>query len=131
MPTYYLDGPSLALATAVYTDAALTICASDGVYSDGNITRVQTGCVLGSAKFCPSCGSKCDYEYSFSKGVDGIFHNTIDLGNDPGDIGAIIIRFDPTDYPMDLRLYMMVLHTIHLALHSMDIQRLLQDLQIL
>jgi len=96
---YFLDASSLALATAVYTDAALSICAPDGVYSDGNITRVQSGCVLSSAKFCPSCGSDCDSEYTFSKGVEAIFHNTIDLGNSPGDVGAIIIRFDPTDYP--------------------------------
>ena len=96
---YFLDASSLALATAVYTDSALSICAPDGVYSDGNITRVQSGCVLGPAKFCPSCGSDCDSEYTFSKQVEGIFHNTIDLGNNPGDIGAIIIRFDPTEYP--------------------------------
>lgn len=96
---YFLDASSLALATAVYTDSALSICAPDGVYSDGNITRVQSGCVLGPAKFCPSCGSDCDAEYIFSKQEEGIFHNTIDLGNSPGDIGAIIIRFDPTDLP--------------------------------
>ena len=37
--TYYLDGPSLASATAVYTDAALTTKASDGFYSNETIVR--------------------------------------------------------------------------------------------
>jgi len=64
---YYLDAPSLSLATAVYTNAALSICAADGVYSDGTITRVQTSCVLGPAKFCPSCGEDCGVNLGESK----------------------------------------------------------------
>jgi hypothetical protein len=91
---YYLDGPTLAQATAIYTDAALTLCAADGVYSDGSITRVLSGCVLGPAKFCPSCGTNCDETSSNDDGNVGVYRSTIDLGNDPGDIGAIIIRFD-------------------------------------
>jgi hypothetical protein len=91
---YYLDGPTLAQATAIYTDAALTVCAADGVYSDGSITRVLSGCVLGPAKFCPSCGTNCDETSSNDDGNVGVYRSTIDLGNDPGDIGAIIIRFD-------------------------------------
>jgi hypothetical protein len=91
---YYLDGPTLAQATAIYTDAALTVCAADGVYSDGSITRVLSGCVLGPAKFCPSCGTNCDETSSNEDGNVGVYRSTIDLGNDPGDIGAIIIRFD-------------------------------------
>jgi hypothetical protein len=90
---YYLDAPTLAQATAVYSDIDLTICAADGVYSDGSITRIQAGCVLGPAKFCPSCGTNCD-ETSYDNNVNvGVYRSTIDLGNDPGDIGAIIIRF--------------------------------------
>ena len=96
---YYLDGPTLSQATAVYVNAALTVCAPDGVYSDGSITRIQTGCVLGTAKFCPSCGTNCD-ETSFNdKGNVGVYRSTIDLGNDAGDIGAIIIRFDTPKNP--------------------------------
>ena len=99
MPTYYLDGPSLSLATAVYTDAALNICAADGVYSDGTVTRVLSGCVLGPVKQCPSCGAACDSNYDEPKNITGVFMSTIDLGNDPGDTGAIIIRFDSLTYP--------------------------------
>ena len=32
---FYIDGPTLATATVVYTDVDLTICAPDGFYSDG------------------------------------------------------------------------------------------------
>jgi hypothetical protein len=98
---YYLDAPTLAQATAVYTNAALTTCAPNGVYSDGSVTRVQTGCVLGSAKFCPSCGFACDSQFNLEKSSAevGVFRTTIDLGNDIGDIGAIIISFNPSTYP--------------------------------
>ena len=96
---YYLDAPSLSLATAVYTDAALTVCAPNGVYSDGTITRVQTSCVLGPAKFCPSCGEGCNTNLGELKVDNGIYSSTVDLGNDPGDTGAIIIRFEPLSFP--------------------------------
>lgn len=95
---YYLDATSLALATAVYTDAALSVCAGDGVYSDGTITRVQTGCLLGPAKFCPSCGADCDTSYIYSGSDEGVFFTTINTGNQSGDIGAIILRFDAGTY---------------------------------
>jgi len=53
--TYYLNAPTLATATAVFTDSALTTCAPNGYYSDGVITRQQVGCVLQIAQNCPSC----------------------------------------------------------------------------
>jgi hypothetical protein len=96
---YYLDGPTLAQATAIYTDVTLTICADDGVYSDGSITRVLSGCVLSSAKPCPSCGTNCNETSSNSDGNVGVYRSTIDLGSSPGDIGAIIIRFDVPKTP--------------------------------
>jgi len=94
---YYLDGPSLALSTSVYTDAALTICANDGVYSDGSITRVLAGCVLGSSKFCPSCGERCGNNVNNNNKPSGTYSSIIDLGNDPGNTGAVIVRFNPMD----------------------------------
>lgn len=96
---YYLDAPTLAQATSVYTDAALTVCAADGVYSDGSITRVLSGCVLGPAKVCPSCGTNCDETSYGNLGSVGVYRSTIDVGNDPGDIGAIIIRFETPKAP--------------------------------
>jgi hypothetical protein len=53
--TYYLNGPSLGSATAVFTNAALTVCADDGFYSDGVIVRELVGCVLLPQQTCPSC----------------------------------------------------------------------------
>jgi hypothetical protein len=96
---YYIDGPSLATATAVYTNAALSICAADGVYSDGTITRIQTSCVLGSAKFCPSCGSDCSSDFNGYEVGDGVFNIEVDLGNSIGDTGAIAISFNSLSIP--------------------------------
>jgi hypothetical protein len=96
---YYLDAPTLAQATAVYTNATLTICAPDGVYSDSSITRVQSGCVLGPAKSCPSCGFPCGSDYNEGKIDSGVFRVTVDLGNSAGDIGAVVIGFIANTYP--------------------------------
>jgi len=56
---FYINGPSLASATAVFLDAALTLCADDGFYSDGSITREQVGCVLLPENTCPDCTCTC------------------------------------------------------------------------
>lgn len=53
--TFYLNGPSLASATAVYTDAALTTLAANGYYSDGTIVRQQSSGSLLPQSTCPSC----------------------------------------------------------------------------
>jgi hypothetical protein len=55
--------------------------------------------VLGSSKFCPSCGEGCDVFLSESKTGSGVYLSTTDLGNNPGDTGAIIIRFNPLVFP--------------------------------
>ena len=52
---FYLNAPSLGSATAVFYDAALTICADDGFYSDGTVVREQVGCVLLPQQSCPAC----------------------------------------------------------------------------
>eukprot|EP01052_Picozoa_sp_SAG31_P049236 SAG31_NODE_10681_length_1110_cov_0.957468_1_plen_68_part_10 len=57
---YYIDGPTLSTASAVYEDVDLTICASDGFYSDGTVCRQQVACVLSIAIPCPSCFAPCD-----------------------------------------------------------------------
>lgn len=54
---YYLNAPSLASATSVFSDAALTICAPDGFYSDGSIVREMVGCVLLPQQVCAECCS--------------------------------------------------------------------------
>jgi hypothetical protein len=52
---YYLNGPNLATATQVFTDAALTVCASDGWYSDGTISRQLQNCILLPQETCADC----------------------------------------------------------------------------
>lgn len=51
----FIDAPTLSEATAVYTDAGLTTLATDGYYSDQNITRQQINGLLGSSISCPDC----------------------------------------------------------------------------
>lgn len=97
--SYYLDAPSLGSATAVYTDAALTICAPDGFYSDTSIVRELVGCVLQPQRICPSCGIACEKYCTNLELKAGVYKVTIDLGNDATSIGAVTIKFDPMDYP--------------------------------
>lgn len=52
---YYLDAATLALATTVYDNAALTVASADGYYADGSIVRQQINGVLQAAANCPSC----------------------------------------------------------------------------
>jgi hypothetical protein len=52
---YYLNGPSLGSSTAVFTDVDLTVCAPDGFYSDGIISREQVNCILLPQQVCSNC----------------------------------------------------------------------------
>lgn len=93
---FYLDAPSLSQATGVYYDAALTICAPDGYYSDGTIFRYLLGCVLGAVEQCPSCGIACDGNIEINGDVGkGLFLVNAFTGDTPTDVGAIIVRFRP------------------------------------
>jgi len=53
--TFYLNAADLSLATAVYLDSNLLNIAPDGFYSDGTISREQSGGVLLTAAPCPTC----------------------------------------------------------------------------
>jgi hypothetical protein len=52
---FFLNAADLSLATAVYIDSFLLNIAPDGFYSDGTISREQSGGVLLAATTCPSC----------------------------------------------------------------------------
>lgn len=93
--TYYLNGPSLGTATAVFSNSGLTVCAPDGFYSDGVIVREQVGCVLLPRQVCPSCATPCGGTISAS-GNQGIYYLNVDLGSDTG---AVIVEFDPQSVP--------------------------------
>lgn len=55
---FYLNANNLSSATAVFLDAALTMCAPNGFYSDGNIVRELVDCVLLPLQQCPNCCSQ-------------------------------------------------------------------------
>ena len=93
--TYYLNAPSLGSATAVFTNAALTVCAPNGFYSDGFISRELVDCVLLPQQICPSCTIPCD-ESITADGLQGIYYLNAQLGTATG---AVIIRFNPINIP--------------------------------
>lgn len=100
--TYYLNAADLATATAVYLDLSLTIIAPDGFYSDGVTTRQQSLGVLLAPSACPSCGTSCGGTIGGSGG-SGVYLINLDAGSAPGDVGAIIVRFDPASVPDGIR----------------------------
>jgi hypothetical protein len=97
--TYYLNAATLADATAVFSDAAMTTCAPDGYYSDGTIVRELLGCVLQPVNPCPLCVTECSgttITFLATPGT-GVFDLDIDTGSA---LGAIIIEFNPVQVPM-------------------------------
>jgi len=90
--TYYIDAPTFASATGVFTDAALTTCAPDGFYSDGVIYRQLSSCVLGSAVTCPTCTTPCGTPISGTGSNDGVYNITFTVGSGTG---AIIVTLTP------------------------------------
>lgn len=94
--SYFLNGPSLSSATAVFTDAELTICAPDGYYSDGVIARQQVGCSLLPAEICPSCGADCDQTFEY-RGPLGVYQVAVNLGNTSSSTGAVVITIQTDD----------------------------------
>lgn len=100
--TYYLNAPSLASATAVFSNAGLTTLAADGFYSDGVISREQVGGVLLPQQSCPTCATPCGSTINASGG-QGIYLLDLDTGSTSGDIGAVIVRFDPYGVPDGIR----------------------------
>ena len=100
--SYYLNAPSLGSATAIFTDNALSICAPNGFYSNGSIVREQVDCVLLPQQTCPACATPCGETINASGG-QGIYLLDLETGTTGGDIGAIIVRFDPYSAPDGIR----------------------------
>jgi len=96
---YFIDGPTLSTATAVFDDIDLTICAADGFYSDGIVCRQQIGCALTIAVPCPDCIIPCDATINASGG-QGVYELTFATG---ANLGAMIIYFDPIGVPDGVR----------------------------
>lgn len=100
--TYYLNAPSLASATAVFSNAALTTLAADGFYSDGVISREQVSGVLLPQQTCPTCATPCGETINASGG-QGIYLLDLETGTTVADVGAVIVRFDPYGVPDGIR----------------------------
>jgi hypothetical protein len=107
MAIYYLNGTTLENSTSIYTDAALTTCASDGFYADGSgIVRELSGCILGPVQTCPTCLTACgggpiNYvsTYPTCPQCDGVFLLNVDLGDTVTDVGAVLVKFTPASIP--------------------------------
>ena len=100
--SYYLNAPSLGSATAVFTDAALSVCAANGFYSDGVIVREQVDCVLLPQQTCPACATPCGTTINASGG-QGIYLLDLETGTTVSDVGAVIVRFEPYGVPDGIR----------------------------
>ena len=98
MAIYYLDGTSLSNSTAVFTDSELTICATDGMYSNGAIVRELLNCALLPQQTCPSCSVPCDGTINTSGG-QGVYLLDLELGGSNFNTGAIVIKFNPQAIP--------------------------------
>ena len=59
---FYINADTLANATAVFTDAQMTVLAPSGYYSDGTTTKYQSNITgLGPSVDCPQCvATPCD-----------------------------------------------------------------------
>lgn len=91
---YYLDGNNLSNSTAIFEDVALSICAADGFYSDGIVSREQVNCLLLPEQECIACSGSCTSEFTLN-GNEGVYLITADMGGTSADTGAVIITFDP------------------------------------
>lgn len=85
---YYLDAATLSSATAVYLDELLTVCAPDGFYSDGVITRELVGCSLLPEQICNSCTIPCPITKA-NNTSEGIYLFNVNTGTNTG---AIVIK---------------------------------------
>ncbi len=89
---YYLNAPSLASATNIYSDAALTTPAPDGFYSQGGLYRESIGGVLGQLNSCQSCISSCPLSIATDFAGPGLYTTQVDMGIS---VGAIVVTFSP------------------------------------
>jgi hypothetical protein len=91
--TYYIDASNFVNATTIYSDAALTTPAPDGVYQFDGSRRTLTSGVLGSIFFCSSCCSGCSssYVYNIPGTKNQYYEVCVDVGTDIGT--AIVAKF--------------------------------------
>ena len=88
---YYINGNTLAQATAVFTDAALTVLAPDAYYSDGSLCRQQVGGVLLSNEICPACSDSCPNTVTVSNVGLGLYKFSVGVTSGTG---AVLVRIN-------------------------------------
>jgi len=88
--TYCFDGLNFSQASALFSDASLSVLADDGYYSQGGIVRQQLNGVLLKANACGSCSISCGNGVSVSISQNGFFDINFDVGNS---IGAVVAYF--------------------------------------
>ena len=89
---YFLNGPNLATATGIFTDAAMTTCAPDGWYSQGSVVRELDNCTLLPRAQCPSCATLCGSTVIDGLASFGLYSIPVEVGTTTG---AIKVTFDP------------------------------------
>jgi hypothetical protein len=98
--TYYLDGPDLQSATAVYTDATLLTKAADGWYSVGGFVREQVGGLLQANVLCTSCPLDCSTSLVLNT-TSGYYTVPIDFGVSTG---AIQVEIEIPTVPSGIKI---------------------------
>jgi hypothetical protein len=92
---YYLNAPSLSSATAAYDDAALTIPALDGFYSDGATVRELIGGLFTNViSPCAPCAAPCSVDPINVFEGKSFLEMTQNVGETVLDVGAIVIEID-------------------------------------
>ena len=109
----FIDGETLAQATAVYTDSSLTTLAADAYYSDLSITRQQLNGKLGAVVTCPTCsGAPATGPTSTVTqnvvdnivGTLGVDYTLSGSGYDGGDPPGPVADTEENDYPYDFNI---------------------------
>lgn len=88
--TFYINGPTLSSSTCVFSNSSLTICAPNGFYSDGTVTRELVDCVLLSPVPCPACEINCSAATSLIASGYGYFSVNVESTS----VGAVIVRMN-------------------------------------
>lgn len=97
MATFFIDGNTLSNSSAIYLDPTLSICAPDGFYSDGTISREQVGCFLLPEQFCPACAVPCGTVLNIIE-TPAFYRADFNVDNG-GATGAIIVKYNPQSVP--------------------------------
>lgn len=101
--SYFLNGPTLATSTGIFTDINFSTCAPDGFYSQGGNVRQLLNCVLLPFQKCPTCATDCHPfdEIDGQGSVTALYTIPIYLGELTG---ACRVQFEPGGIPDGIRI---------------------------